>query len=119
MFMIYKKKKGSGKTYTISGTKASSDEFGIIPRAVTTMFQVMAQNGGTLMSSSKGSPSNRREFCIKVNFIEIYKEELRDLLDPTPKDLQIREDEAGNTCICLYLFLTFTLSFFIINCQNT
>lgn len=61
------------------------------------MFQIITQNGGVVISSSKNSPSNRREFCIKVNFIEIYKEELKDLLDSTPKDLQIREDEAGNT----------------------
>lgn len=61
------------------------------------MFQIIAQHEGVLIASSKTPPSNRREYCVKVNFIEIYKEELRDLLDPTPKDLQIREDEAGNT----------------------
>lgn len=94
---------GSGKTYTISGTKATPDEYGVIPRAVTTMFQIIAQNGGVLISSSKSSPSNRREYCVKVNFVEIYKEELKDLLDPTPKDLQIREDEAGNTSNSLSL----------------
>lgn len=94
------KKKGSGKTYTISGAKTSPDDYGIIPRAVTTMFQVIAHNGGMIFAPNKSSllaAANRREYCIKVNFIEIYKEELKDLLDPTPKDLQIREDETGNT----------------------
>lgn len=64
------------------------------------MFQIMSQNGVTIGKGSmppSTSASNRREYCVKVNFIEIYKEELKDLLDSTPKDLQIREDEAGNT----------------------
>ena len=39
-----------------------------------------------------------KEFTVKVNFIEIYKEELKDLLDTSEKDIQIREDESGNTC---------------------
>jgi hypothetical protein len=41
--------------------------------------------------------NTNREYTVKVNFIEIYKEELKDLLDPTAKDIQIREDENGNT----------------------
>ena len=41
-----------------------------------------------------------REITVKVSYIEIYKEELRDLLDidASSKDLHIREDESGNTC---------------------
>lgn len=37
---------------------------------------------------------------VKVSFVEIYKEELRDLLDlnTSSKDLHIREDDKGNTC---------------------
>lgn len=36
---------------------------------------------------------------MKVSFIEIYKEEAKDLLEfeGTSKDLHIREDEKGNT----------------------
>ena len=35
----------------------------------------------------------------KVSYIEVYKEELRDLLDleTSSKDLHVREDEEGNT----------------------
>ena len=50
-------------------------------------------------ANSQHQASNKRDYCVKVNFIEIYKEELRDLLDPSDKELQIREDESGNTLI--------------------
>lgn len=58
------------------------------------MFQIISSNQESALLS--GVPSTK-EYCVKVNFIEIYKEELKDLLDPSEKDLQIREDEAGNT----------------------
>lgn len=45
------------------------------------------------------NPNNplNKQYTVKVNFIEIYKEECKDLLDNMEKDLQIREDESGNT----------------------
>lgn len=75
---------GSGKTHTISG---SNQDYGIIPRAVEAMFEMI------------GSKQDQRDYLVKVNFIEIYKEELKDLLDSSEKDLHIREDESGNTII--------------------
>ena len=73
------------------------EEHGIIPRAVASMFHVINQASSSL--SHRSHHSSSREFCVKVNFIEIYKEELRDLLDTAEKDLQIRDDEAGNSLI--------------------
>jgi len=107
---------GSGKTFTISGNKSNVEEFGIIPRAVHSMFQIINSNSALSPSSSSSSASRSptarttnqhsanqgqspKEYCVKVNFIEIYKEELKDLLDSSEKDLQIREDETGNTLI--------------------
>lgn len=37
-----------------------------------------------------------KQFSVKVSYLEIYKEDLQDLLDQTDKELHIREDEAGN-----------------------
>ena len=40
------------------------------------------------------------EYSVKVSYIEIYKEELRDLLEPSSdnkQDLHVREDDKGNT----------------------
>ncbi len=88
---------GAGKTYTISGNKSTGDEYGIIPRAVHSMFQTISSGG--LVTSPINSNRSSKEYVVKVNFIEIYKEECRDLLDNVDKDLQIREDESGNTVI--------------------
>ncbi|KFP11454.1 Kinesin-like KIF27, partial [Egretta garzetta] len=82
---------GSGKTYTIgSGHIASvaEDEKGIIPRAIQELFQHISEN-------------HNIDFHVKVSYIEVYKEELRDLLEleTSVKELHIREDEKGNTVI--------------------
>ena len=100
-----KKIKGSGKTFTISGNKINSDEeYGIIPRAVHSIFQMINQASPihSHRSNLNNNNSNIKEYCVKVNFIEIYKEELKDLLDSNEKDLQIREDETGNTSLFLF-----------------
>jgi len=59
------------------------------------------------VNSNSSHQQHAKDYCVKVNFIEIYKEELKDLLDPTDKDLQIREDEAGNTSKAYILILLF------------
>lgn len=43
--------------------------------------------------------SERVEAIVKVTYMELYREELRDLLDvhPNQKELHIREDKKGNT----------------------
>ncbi|XP_014792295.1 PREDICTED: kinesin-like protein KIF27 [Calidris pugnax] len=82
---------GSGKTYTIGGGHIASvaeDEKGIIPRAIQELFQHISENCNI-------------DFNVKVSYIEVYKEELRDLLEleTSVKELHIREDEKGNTVI--------------------
>ncbi|NXG72004.1 KIF27 protein, partial [Baryphthengus martii] len=82
---------GSGKTYTIGGGHIASvaeDEKGIIPRAIQELFQHISENRNT-------------DFHVKVSYIEVYKEELRDLLEleTSVKEIHIREDEKGNTVI--------------------
>jgi len=56
-----------GSGYTIG---LSEDEFGIIPRVIRLIFQ------------EKETRSKHAEFTIKCSFLEIYNEELIDLLDP-------------------------------------
>ncbi|KAF1477609.1 Kinesin-like protein KIF27, partial [Megadyptes antipodes antipodes] len=82
---------GSGKTYTIGGGHIASvaeNEKGIIPRAIQELFQHISENRNI-------------DFYVKVSYIEVYKEELRDLLEleTSVKELHIREDEKGNTVI--------------------
>lgn len=64
----------------------AEDEKGIIPRAIEELFHYISENRNI-------------DFHVKVSYIEIYKEELRDLLEleTSAKELHIREDEKGNT----------------------
>uniref|UniRef100_A0A8C4RFR1 Kinesin motor domain-containing protein n=1 Tax=Erpetoichthys calabaricus TaxID=27687 RepID=A0A8C4RFR1_ERPCA len=80
---------GSGKTYTLGGgyvVSSSDEEKGIIPRAIHEIFQNISENHNT-------------DFTVKVSYIEVHKEDLRDLLEleTSSKDMHIREDEKGNT----------------------
>ncbi|KAK7372955.1 hypothetical protein VNO80_06346 [Phaseolus coccineus] len=73
---------GSGKTYTM-GTNYTGEENagGIIPKVMETIFKRVQ----TMKESS--------EFLIRVSFIEIFKEEVFDLLDPN----QSRGDVVSTT----------------------
>ncbi|KAF5130713.1 Kinesin-like protein bimC [Metarhizium anisopliae] len=62
---------GTGKTYTMSGDMTEtlgilSDQAGIIPRVLHELFNQLKIDD--------------REHCVKCSFIELYNEELRDLL---------------------------------------
>ena len=77
---------GTGKTYTMSGDMTDtlgmlSDAAGIIPRALYRLFNKLDADGA--------------EYSVKCSFIELYNEELRDLIsiDETSK-LKIYEDNG-------------------------
>lgn len=88
----------SGKTYTMEGASIDDPELrGIIPRTATEIFNnVMAADENI-------------EFIVKVSYIEIYMERIRDLLDPykSKVNLQVREDHQrgifveGMTEVCV------------------
>lgn len=83
---------GSGKTYTIGEASVASineDEQGIIPRAMAEVFKLIDEN-------------DLLDYTVRVSYLEVYKEEFRDLLqvETASKDIQIREDDKAN--IVLY-----------------
>ena len=63
---------GSGKTYTMEGNYESKDQKGIIPRAVDILFE-----------NIHNYKANGWDLTVKVNFQEIYLDEIRDLLLPS------------------------------------
>ena len=73
-------------TFAYILASVAEDEKGIIPRAIQELFQHISENPNV-------------DFQVKVSYIEVYKEELRDLLEleTSVKELHIREDEKGNT----------------------
>ena len=68
---------GAGKTYTMFGDDAGNP--GIIPRGVAEIFQrIAADDGGGI-------------FVVKASMLEIYMEEMKDLLRPSSHKLRLRE----------------------------
>nr|XP_012628271.1 kinesin-like protein KIF11 [Microcebus murinus] len=68
---------GTGKTFTMEGERSPNEEYtweedplaGIIPRTLHQIFEKLTDNG--------------TEFSVKVSLLEIYNEELFDLLNPS------------------------------------
>ena len=73
---------GAGKTYTMLGTQS---EKGIMPRAVSDLFKML-------------QIFKNKEFKIQISYIEIYNEEIRDLLGDR-EELKLREDPVKGIII--------------------
>ena len=73
---------GTGKTFSMQGI---TDSPGVIPRAITDIFSFIRE-------------TPHREFLLRASYLEIYNEEIRDLLAPAPavgaqpEKLTLRED---------------------------
>ncbi|CAI4224884.1 unnamed protein product [Auanema sp. JU1783] len=68
---------GSGKTYTMLGTKE-------IPGLMTLLTQALFEN------------IDMDEFSVQMSYLELYNEVIRDLLNPNSGTLEMMEDEQGN-----------------------
>ncbi|KAM1217169.1 hypothetical protein ACFX2I_013389 [Malus domestica] len=83
---------GSGKTYTMWGPanalldeNLSSDQQGLTPRVFECLFARLNEE------QIKHADKELKYQC-HCSFLEIYNEQITDLLDPNQKSLQIRED---------------------------
>ena len=78
----------SGKTFTMSGPSLEDPELmGVIPRMVTTVFDIIANSELYI------------EYAVKVSYCEIYLEKIKDLLDTSKVNLQIHEDKTRGVYI--------------------
>ena len=77
---------GAGKTYTMLGGK-DQDEAGIIPRALADLFEKIDRNS-----------NKNKSYSIKFVYIEIYNENIRDLIGDI-ENLKIRQDPNKGTII--------------------
>ncbi|CAG9864986.1 unnamed protein product [Phyllotreta striolata] len=69
---------GAGKTHTMVGTRS---EPGIMIRALNDLFEAV-----------KGK---EEEYSVIMSYLEIYNEQIRDLLNPSSGFLELREDSKG------------------------
>ncbi|XP_038563224.1 kinesin-like protein KIF3C isoform X1 [Micropterus salmoides] len=89
---------GTGKTYTMQGAWLDPEKRGVIPNAFDHIF--------THISRSQSD----RQYLVRASYLEIYLEEVRDLLDPNhgnARALELRESpESGvyvrdlTSCVC-------------------
>ena len=77
----------SGKTYSMMGqSDADSATAGLIPRVCSALFEHI----NTAPSTSPSGDKLLRK--VECSYLEIYSEKIRDLLDPTHRNLRIREN---------------------------
>jgi kinesin family protein 11 len=89
---------GTGKTYTMEGDLASIEHHGIIPRAAQAIFDLLKTSDYTM-------------FAVSCSYLEIYNEDLCDLLadsdsqsthggDGSKKSLklEILDNKSGTFC---------------------
>ena len=87
---------GSGKSYSIMGDNplqgesdqneinnidSFGEDVGIIPRMAKEVFDLMGKSSPVI------------EFTVRVSYVEIYREQIRDLLNPSTKFLNINDGE--------------------------
>ncbi|XP_067053138.1 kinesin-like protein KIF15 isoform X3 [Acropora muricata] len=81
---------GSGKTFTMLGPAEGEEESfthqlrGVIPRAFEYLF--------SLINREQEKHGDHVEFLCRCSFLEIYNEQIFDLLDPASIGLSLRED---------------------------
>ena len=74
---------GAGKSYTMMGADIDDEEQrGIIPRIVEQMFASILRSPGNI------------EYTVRVSYMEIYMEKIRDLLAPQNDNLPIHEEKS-------------------------
>ncbi|EFN70720.1 Kinesin-like protein KIF21B [Camponotus floridanus] len=88
---------GSGKTYTMGtgfDVEVDEDIVGIIPRAISHLFDGIMDKQERAKERAQMPP----EFKVTAQFLELYNEDLKDLLEPGgPRGgARIHEDTAGN-----------------------
>ncbi|CAL5354123.1 unnamed protein product [Camellia sinensis] len=81
---------GSGKTHTMlgdieGGARRHSVNCGMTPRVFEYLFS-------RIQKEKDARREEKLKFTCKCSFLEIYNEQILDLLDPTSTNLQLRED---------------------------
>lgn len=77
---------GTGKTHTMEGDLSSfmetyAPDAGVIPRALYRLFHVLESRGN--------------DYAVRMSLVELYNEELRDLLCDEPTSLRMYDDPRG------------------------
>ena len=90
---------GCGKTFTMQGKKDPYELRGVIPNSFDHIFDCVT------------AATDKERFLIRCSYLEIYNEEIRDLLaDDTKAKLDLREDPDKGT-VLMEIYILFHMSF--------
>ena len=74
---------GAGKTYTMLGTE---EQPGIMMRSVRELFEAIGRESD-------------RDYKLKMSYVEVYNENIKDLLTGEDQWLDLREDQVKGVCV--------------------
>ena len=97
---------GCGKTFTMMGIVNDPDLRGVIPNAFEHIFGFIQSEGTS------------KRFLVRCSFVEIYNEEVRDLLNKNDKALEVREDPKKGTFVKELSYYTLSNTKDISKCLN-
>jgi hypothetical protein len=81
---------GSGKSFSMMGDAESK---GIIPQLNEDLFEKLALKLEQMEAAALQQDSNAKtKFMVTVSFLEVYNEDIKDLLNPSDKKLKIHEN---------------------------
>uniref|UniRef100_A0A4W4E4Z2 Kinesin motor domain-containing protein n=1 Tax=Electrophorus electricus TaxID=8005 RepID=A0A4W4E4Z2_ELEEL len=84
---------GTGKTYTMHGLPTDSEKQGVIPNSFQHIFTHISR-------------SQNQQYLVRVSYLEIYQDEIRDLLcKDNCKKLELKENPELGTAVCVCDFL--------------
>uniref|UniRef100_A0AC34RIY5 Kinesin-like protein n=1 Tax=Panagrolaimus sp. JU765 TaxID=591449 RepID=A0AC34RIY5_9BILA len=75
---------GTGKTFTMEGIRDNPELRGVIPNAIEHIFRHISQ-------------STNQQYLVRASYLEIYQEEIRDLLNTKEKDKKLELKERPDT----------------------
>jgi hypothetical protein len=97
---------GSGKTYTMgSECGFREEEGGLIPRFLEGMFERLFDRksegvkSALMQNKSNYSQPSLVDFAVSASFLEVYGEDIYDLLDEDRNSLRLREDTEGRVFV--------------------
>ncbi|CAM9958759.1 unnamed protein product, partial [Laminaria digitata] len=95
---------GAGKTHTMMGSErvvgvrggsGHEEVSGIVPQSLVELFRLLNER----MEAGSGREDETETWAVRVGYLQVYNEQLMDLLSPSSKPLRIHEDPSKGVVV--------------------